>query len=424
MEKAAGHHTNGDENSILRKVMIMNHRTLRFLYVTQFLSAFADNAVLLIILGLLKANGFSESALALVSASFFVPYIVLAPLVGAFADKKPKAFVLMCGNLIKSAGVLLLIIDYHQMGVGTLMFCYFVLGGGAACYSAAKYSILTELTSNEQELFQANGRIEGYTIIAILLGIGCGGFMVDKLPLMMDVFICLGLFVCSLIMTFFIPRREGNPSINYRNEFRQFSLSVSRLLRRADTRYSLVGTGSFWMSSAILRVAVLAWIPVALGITSTDFKAALILATTSIGIIIGAFLAPKLVPLSSFYRSSTFGLGMLVIIMTFPWIRVTVLSIILLLLVGFMGGVYIIPQNTVLQEEGTKMVGAGKTIAVQNLIENSLMLVGTAVYFFLTSILDLSVSMAITMTGMLFGGFILYLYSQLQAVKKILLEKG
>ena len=51
----------------------------------------------------------------------------------------------------------------------------------------------------------------------------------------------------------------------------------------------------------------------------------------------------------------------------------------LLFIVGFLGGSYVIPMNTTLQERGRK-VGSGKTIAIQNFVENIMMVAGTLIY--------------------------------------------
>lgn len=366
--------------------------------------------ILFVIANLLRENGFSPAMLALVSISFFLPYILLAPLVGPFADKHPKSFVLVIGNLIKALGVILLFVIDHS-SILLLMLSYFTVGVGAVVYSPAKYGILPELTSNEQELFRANARIEGYTIIAILLGIGGGGAVASMTAPLISSAICLLLYLLSLAMTFFIPRMAGNASIRYGTEARRFFADFAVLMKRPDTRFSLVGTGSFWMSSAVLRVALIAWIPVALGIDPQSFSVSLILATTSIGIIVGAFLAPKLIPLKKFTRSLNYGFGMLLIIVLFPWIHVTAVAICFLLIVGFMGGAFIIPMNTILQEEGKTLVGSGKTIAIQNLVENMLMAVGSGIYYLIVY-LGVSISGAIVGQGLLLLVFLLYLAGQ------------
>ena len=382
-------------------------KPLQALYFTQFLSAFADNMILFVIANLLRENGFSPAMLALVSISFFLPYIFLAPLVGPFADKHPKSFVLVIGNLIKALGVLLLFVIDHS-SILLLMLSYFTVGVGAVVYSPAKYGILPELTRNEDELFHANARIEAYTIFAILTGIGIGGAVASVTSPAFSSAICLIIYLLSLAMTFFIPRMRGNLSIRYGAEARRFFIDFQQLLNRPDTSFALIGTGAFWMSSAVLRVAVLAWIPIALDINPQSFSVSLILATTSIGIIAGAFLAPKLIPLAHFTRSLTFGFGMFLIIVLFPWIHVTFIAICLLLLVGFMGGVFIIPMNTVLQEEGKKMVGSGKTIAIQNFIENLLMAIGSGIYYLIVYV-GVSISGAIVGQGLLLLVFLLYL---------------
>ncbi|GED57015.1 lysophospholipid transporter LplT [Brevibacillus formosus] len=382
-------------------------KPLQALYFTQFLSAFADNMILFVIANLLRENGFSPAMLALVSISFFLPYVFLAPLVGPFADKHAKSIVLVIGNLIKALGVVLLFF-IDQSSIMMLMLCYFTVGVGAVVYSPAKYGILPELTRNEDELFHANARIEAYTIFAILTGIGGGGAIANMTAPLISSGICLLIYLLSLGMTFFIPRMRGNASIRYGAEARRFFIDFQHLMNRPETSFALIGTGAFWMSSAVLRVAVLAWIPLALGINPESFSVSLILATTSIGIIAGAFLAPKLIPLSHFTRSLTYGFGMFLIIVLFPWVNVTFIAICLLLLVGFMGGVFIIPMNTVLQDEGKRMVGSGKTIAIQNFIENLLMAVGSGIYYLITYI-GISISGAIVGQGLLLLGFLLYL---------------
>lgn len=380
---------------------------LQALYFTQFLSAFADNMILFVINNLLTANGFSPASLALVSISFFLPYIFLAPLVGPFADKHPKAFVLVIGNLIKALGVILLFVTDHT-NILFLMLSYFTVGVGAVVYSPAKYGILPDLTRNDTELFHANARIEAYTIIAILTGIGGGGAIASMTSALISSLICLVLYCSSLFMTLFIPRMHGNPAIRYGREAQHFFADLGLLLRKPETKLALIGTGSFWMSSAVLRVAVLAWIPVALSIDPKSFSVSLILATTSIGIIIGAFLAPKLIPLNRFTRSITYGFGMFLLILLFPWFHVTVVAILFLLLIGFMGGAFIVPMNTVLQEEGKKMVGSGKTIAVQNFIENLLMIIGSGIYYVIVYY-GLPVSGAIVVQGIVLLLFLVYL---------------
>lgn len=52
----------------------------------------------------------------------------------------------------------------------------------------------------------------------------------------------------------------------------------------------------------------------------------------------------------------------------------------LLLLIGVLGGFFVVPLNALLQERGKQTVGAGNAIAVQNLGENMAMLLMLGIY--------------------------------------------
>jgi len=347
-------------------------KPLQTLYFTQFISAFADNMILFITLAVIQNKQLPDMYIGVVQACFLVAFVVLAPFVGAFADKHSKSTVLLIGNAIKAAGIAMLLLGLDPA------VSYAVVGVGAALYSPAKYGILPSLTQGEHELLRANARIEGYTIVAILLGSVAGGLLA-RWSLLGSMAVCLVFYLLSLALTLRIPRMAGNSSIRYGREMRRFFLDFARLLGDRATRFSLIGTGSFWMTSAVVRLAVLAWIPAHLGITSVD-RISLLVAVIGVGIMLGAFLTPKLLPAGKYYNSLLFGLLLLITLLLFPLVSSLPLTVALLLVVGFCGGVFIVPMNTVLQEKGQRKVGAGKTIAIQNFVENLLMLLGVGGY--------------------------------------------
>ena len=69
----------------------MKMKPLQTLYVTQFLSAFADNMILFITLAIIKQNAFPDYYIGVVQACFLVAFVIFAPFVGAFADKNAKS---------------------------------------------------------------------------------------------------------------------------------------------------------------------------------------------------------------------------------------------------------------------------------------------------------------------------------------------
>ncbi|WP_186445953.1 lysophospholipid transporter LplT [Paenibacillus cremeus] len=350
---------------------------LNILYFSQFLSAFADNMILFVTLAIIKANALPEFYIGVVQAAFLLSFVICAPFVGAFADRNYKSRVLLIGNGVKAIGMVLL-----MLGVDPAL-SYAVVGIGAAIYSPAKYGILPELTSGGQELLRANARMEGFTILAILTGSLCGGIVAES-SLRLGMVLCVMLYVIALVVSLKIPYGSRNPAIRYGRELVIFFQDTTKLFRSRKTRFSLVGTGSFWMSSAVLRLALIAWVPVHLGLQSLD-SISMLTAVTGIGIMAGSLATPKLVPAARYYNAWRFGGAMVVTMLLFPFLHLTAVTVGLLLVIGFAGGVFIVPMNTALQEEGQLSVGAGKTIAVQNLIENALMLLGVGIYTKITA---------------------------------------
>jgi len=129
----------------------------------QFFSSLADNALLVAAIALLMQADAPSWLTPYLKFFFVISYVLLAPYVGAFADRLPKGQVMFLANGVKIFGCVLML-----WGVDPLV-AYAVVGLGAAAYSPAKYGILTEYLPHRQ-LVLANGWIEGLTVASIILG--------------------------------------------------------------------------------------------------------------------------------------------------------------------------------------------------------------------------------------------------------------
>jgi LPLT family lysophospholipid transporter-like MFS transporter len=377
---------------------------------TQFLSAFADNLNFFLIVGMVKREGISDpdGTVTYIQMAFLFAYVILAPIVGAFTDKKAKSHVLLLGNVLKASGILLLL-----FGISPVI-CYFFVGVGAVVYSPGKYGILSELTKSEGELLRANAQVEGSTILAILLGTVAGGFLAVKSDLP-AILVCLFIYLLSLSMTFLVPVQAGNPHIRYREAAGQFFRDLMKLFRNRRSRFSLIGTGAFWLTASVLRIALIAWLPLNLGIEDTD-QQSMIIGVTALGVVASAWLTPKLVPEGRLYRGFYYGIAMVGAVMAANFTDQLWLTVTLLFITGVMGGVFLIPLNTILQEEGKSAVGSGRTIAVQNFVENSLTVIGLFLYLMLRS-MDVSVNYSVIGIGLVLTLFFIYLVLQIGAIR-------
>ena len=118
----------------------------------------------------------------------------------------------------------------------------------------------------------------------------------------------------------------------------------------------------------------------------------------AIGIVVGAGLAGRLVTLETVSRCMPAGILIGVGVLIFSLQTGLLPAYALLILIGVMGGFFIVPLNALLQERGKKTVGAGNAIAVQNLGENGAMLLMLGLYS-----LAVKVGIPIVAVGVGFG---------------------
>lgn len=340
----------------------------------QFLSAFGDNALLFAILALMKAQFYPDWSQPVLQMVFVGAYIVLAPFVGQFADSFAKGRVMMVANVMKLIGAAAICVGINPF-IG-----YILVGIGAAAYSPAKYGILGELTTGDK-LVKANGLMESSTIVAILIGSMAGGVLADW-HVLAALVVCAVVYAGAVVANLFItPLPAARPGQSWQLSAMtgRFFAACKTLWYNPETRFSLVGTSLFWGAGVTLRFLLVLWVPVALGITDNATPTYLN-AMVAVGIVAGAGAAAKLIRLETVARCMPAGILLGVVVIIFALQHALLPAYALLFLLGVCGGFFVVPLNALLQERGKRSVGAGNAIAVQNLGENSAMLIMLGLY--------------------------------------------
>ena len=300
-------------------------RGIGYLIAAQFVSGLADNALLIVAIARLAELGDQPWMAPLLKGVFTLAYVVLAPLVGALADRWPKARVMLAANALKAAGCALML-----AGADPLL-AYGLAGVGAAVYSPAKYGLVVELAPPSQ-LVNANGWLEVTTVAAIILGTALGGVLVGPTlvqalgtapagaglavggALVVALGVVLVLYGLAGALNLAIPRPAASVAERHAlppgalQLLQRFAHAQRTLWRDALGGASLGVTTLFWGAGATLQFVVLAWAQQRLGLSLS--QAAYLQGVVAVGIALGALAAGRWVALGQAPRVLPLGVAM------------------------------------------------------------------------------------------------------------------
>ena len=366
------------------------NRTFYIILLAQFLSALADNALLFAAIGLLVFFSAPDWYSPLLQTVFVIAYIVLAPLVGPFADALPKGRVMLIANTVKFVGCLAMLAGLHPL------LAYAIVGVGAAMYSPAKYGILTELLPSEK-LVVANSWMEGTTVAAIVLGAIIGGALINPhlaerilatiglsavvIAPKFAITVITSLYLGAALINLLIPRLPIDHKLPNRSPLyilHDFVHSFLLLWRDPLGQVSLAVTTLFWGVGATLRLLIIAW--AALNLKYGLDQATQLTAASAFGIAIGSILAGKFVRLPRAISVLPAGIVLGFVPIALIWVQSLIPALLLLTLAGILAGYFVVPMNALLQHRGHLLMGAGHSIAQQNFNENISILMLTGAY--------------------------------------------
>lgn len=388
------------------------NRSFYIIMAAQFFSSLADNALLIAAIALLAQLHAPAWMTPLLKLFFVLSYVLLAAFVGAFADSRPKGNVMFITNTIKFVGCVAMLFGSHPL------LSYAIVGLGAAAYSPAKYGILTELLPPEK-LVAANGWIEGLTVGSIILGTVLGGVLISTtvsqslLALDMPTFetgidtpaesaimIIMMIYVVAALINLKIPdtgARYVSQKTNPIELVKDFAICFKTLWNDRLGQISLAVTTLFWGAGATLQFIVIKWAQVALHMNLS--QGAILQAISAVGVAGGAVYAAWRIPLRKSLNVLPYGIamGLVVCVMavynsdllpntsifSFGKFDVTLNLLpayMLLILVGWLAGYFVVPMNALLQHRGHVLMSAGHSIAVQNFNENISVLMMLLIY--------------------------------------------
>jgi MFS family permease len=396
----------------------------------QFFSSLADSALFILCVSLITTLSFPGWMTPMLKMGFVLSYILLAPFAGAFADMFPKGRVMLVTNTIKMFGCTLILAKANPL------LAYAIVGFGASAYSPAKYGILAEVLP-ARRLVAANGWIEGTTVVAMILGTILGGlisanehtiaWLLQMAPArggIADTPVSAAVIV--IVLTYLVASVLNLGVVNAGTRYRKARRSIPALLldfyrcnstlwRDREGRVSLGVTSLFWGAGMVLQILLLAWAQSALGL-GLD-KAAALQGVFALGVVIGAAIAGKTVPLVRSMAVMPVGIVLGIGLCTMVFVHTVQVALPLLLTIGVLAGLFVVPMNAILQHRGHSLMSAGQSIAVQNFNENLAILAMTASYAMALQV-KLAMNTVLLMLGILIATATVYLRAVSRAVRQ------
>jgi acyl-[acyl-carrier-protein]-phospholipid O-acyltransferase / long-chain-fatty-acid--[acyl-carrier-protein] ligase len=365
---------------------------------------------------------------AIVNGLILLPFILLFSPAGFIADKYPKNHIIRAAAWVAVLLTTAITVCYYQGWFWLAFVMTFLLAMQSAFYSPAKYGYIKALFGKGR-LGQANGHVQAVTIVAILLGAFAFSILFEwRFPeggtdpnVILKAVAPLGwlLIISSLlelILTYRLPQLEPldvKATFAWRNylQGRLASQNLKSVINRDVIRLSIIGLAIFWSVGQVMLAAFPAFAKETIGTTNTIVIQS-ILAACGVGIAIGSVLAARwsrhhietgLIPIGA--------LGICCGLFIMPQLETTTLHALNYLFIGIMGGLFIVPLNSLIQFHAQEHE-LGNVLATNNLCQNLSMmtfLIATALF----ALLGLSTQ------GLLIGTAFIALLGSIYTVYKL-----
>jgi len=347
---------------------------------TQALSAFNNNQMrgaMLTLIGFGKMRAFGlapETIVAMSTLLIVTPIFLLSLFAGRAADRLSKATVIRLCKALELVVFLIAAVALVGENGELLLLSLFLAGLEAAFFGPAKLGILPEIVGSNR-LLNANAWMSATNTLAILAGLIVGSLLLF-VPGGVQLVAGMGVLVAvlGLLSAFAIraPQAAASPQDGPPRSLSHDIMEIRRLFRAVPAlRLPLIGRSWFWYQGAI-TTSLMPLLPGAMPGQSPAFVS-VVFVMTAAGFCLGAF-ASRL--LWATLSRDLPALAMLFVSIALPSVDIPFavaanqpMRLFFDIFVVSAGtGLFLVPQNTVLQSETpdafrARLIGAGDTLS-------------------------------------------------------------
>lgn len=337
------------------------------------------------------------------TALYVLPYIFLSSYAGQVADRFSKRRVIITLKIIEACILTFAVFAMFARHIPAMLAALLLLGIHAAFLDPAKEGILPQIFPDEA-LARANGLMQLTVYTMIVLGPVAAGLLIDAFPRApyIPVALLVATALAGLGLAMGITRVAAiSPNENIRpNLFTEFWRNFAEIRASKALFQTVLAIAYFWFLGSVYLQNVIGYGHDLLHLSATGIS--YLTASVSVGIALGALVAGKLssdqvelglVPIGSV------GLGVFGIFLYFAE-HSFALALAGHFLVGFSGGLFIIPLQSFLQARAGEH-SKGKVIAASNVLTFTGVVLGAALFGFLSGALGLQPHQVLLVMGVI-----------------------
>jgi acyl-[acyl-carrier-protein]-phospholipid O-acyltransferase / long-chain-fatty-acid--[acyl-carrier-protein] ligase len=268
-----------------------------WLNATQFLGALNDNILkLLIIFYLIGTHGRENAGAvtATIGAAFVLPFLLFSAPAGCLADRFAKSRLIVAVKLMEVAVTALAVTAFALGMEKGLYLIVFLMATHSAFFAPAKYGAIPELVGKDQ-LSRANGLIESFTFLAIIIGTALASVLTQLAGgrMWLAAVVCLAVALCGLLSS-----RKMRPTVSP-DAVRPMAFFPTEILHtvngiRGDRHLMLavIGLAYFMFVGAFAQLNLISYGMERLGLS--EAQSGYLFLAAALGIGLGSLLAAKL----------------------------------------------------------------------------------------------------------------------------------
>ncbi len=381
-------------------------RSFLWLNATQFLGALNDNIFkLLVILFLIGLQGPSEagSITAIAGAVFVVPFLVFSALAGKLADCFSKRDIIVAAKIAEVLVMTAACFAFAFKSVPGLYIVLFMMAAQSAFFSPSKYGIVPELVSNTH-LSQANGMLEGFTYLAIVIGTASASYLSQMTgeDFVLAALVCVAIAVIGLAAS--LPIRHTPAAGTDRGVSVFFVRDIWRTIRHIrrdrDLLLAVLASAYFLLIGGLIYNNL---IPYGINYLGLDKEhSGQLFVIVAIGIGLGAFWAGRLSG-----RNVEFGvvpLGALGLTICSVGLGITagsrIPAFVMIFLMGISSGLFIVPIYAFVQLRSPNKQ-RGQILAASNFLGWVGVLLASGLVYLFCSLLGMSAAAMFAILGVM-----------------------